>query len=138
MERDEVAPVTRHLSFHTPEGVVANESHEVIVLGTYKGHVHHVTDDYYVNVTELFFKECKSILGMATYRFADFVRVERWVGLALTTYLYLEWYRWGRLDRPGLTEREREWWQSQRTAGLCRGVRADREDKELRWLGERL
>lgn len=87
---------------------------------------------------ELFFKECKSILGMVAYRFAEFVRVERWIDLTLTTYLYLEWYRWGRLDRPGLTEKEREWWQSQRTAGLCRGVREDREDKELRWLGERL
>ena len=87
---------------------------------------------------ELFFKECKSILGMVAYRFAEFVRVERWVDLTLTTYLYLEWYRWGRLDRPGLSEQEREWWQSQRTAGLCRGVRARREDEELRWLGGRL
>src|ERR1019366_6307634 len=87
---------------------------------------------------ELFFKECKSILGMVAYRFAEFVRVERWIDLALTTYLYLEWYRWGRLDRPGLAEKEKEWWQSQRTAGLCRAVRADREDQELRWLGERL
>jgi IS4 transposase len=87
---------------------------------------------------ELFFKECKSILGMVAYRFAEFVRVERWIDLTLTTYLYLEWYRWGRLDRPGLSEQEREWWQSQRTAGLCRGVRARREDEELRWLGGRL
>lgn len=87
---------------------------------------------------EPFFEECKSILGMVAYRFAEFVRVGRWVDLALTTYLYLEWYRWGRLGRPGLTQKEREWWQSQRTAGLCRGVRANREDKELRWLGERL
>jgi hypothetical protein len=75
---------------------------------------------------------------MAAYRFAEFVRVERWVDLALATYLYLEWYRQGRLDRPGLTEREKDWWRSQRTAGLCRGVRAKREDEELRWLGRRL
>lgn len=87
---------------------------------------------------ELFFKECKSILGMVAYRFADFVRVERWVDLALCTYLYLEWYRWGRLERPGLEEEEREWWQSQRTAGLCRAVRAERDDEELRWLKGRL
>jgi hypothetical protein len=37
---------------------------------------------------------------MAAYRLADLVRVERWVDLALTTDLYLEWYRRGRLDRP--------------------------------------
>jgi IS4 transposase len=87
---------------------------------------------------ELFFKECKSVLGMVQYRFAEFERVERWVDLALSTYLYLEWYRWGRLERPGLPEKEKEWWQSQRTAGLCRAVRQDREDKELRWLEKRL
>ena len=86
---------------------------------------------------ELFFEECESILGMVAYRFAEFVRVERWVDLALSTYLYLEWYRWGRLEQSGLEE-EREWWQSQRTAGSCRAVRAEREDQELRWLGGRL
>ena len=43
---------------------------------------------------------------MVAYRFADFVRVERWVDLALSTYLYLEWYRWGRLERSGLEEEE--------------------------------
>jgi IS4 transposase len=87
---------------------------------------------------ELFFKECKSVLGMVQYRFADFERVERWVDLALTTYLYLEWYRWGRLERPKLSGKEREHWASQRTAGLCRAVRAERDDGELQWLEKRL
>jgi hypothetical protein len=87
---------------------------------------------------ELFFKECKSVLGMVQYRFGQFERVERWVDLALATYLYLEWYRWRQLQRPGLPEKERDWWTSQRTAGLCRAVRCDREDKELRWLEKRL
>jgi hypothetical protein len=87
---------------------------------------------------ELFFKECKSILGLVQYRFQDFERVQRWVDLALTTYLYLEWYRWGQLDRPGLPEKERDWWQSQRTAGLCRAVGQQREDQELHWLEKRL
>jgi Transposase DDE domain len=87
---------------------------------------------------ELFFKECKSTLGMVQYRFQEFERVERWVDLALTTYLYLEWYRWRQLERPGQPEKEREWWKSQRTAGLCRAIRQDREDKELQWLEKRL
>jgi hypothetical protein len=87
---------------------------------------------------ELFFKECKSILGMVQYRFEEFERVERWVDLALATYLYLEWYRWRQLARSNLEDKERQWWQSQRTAGLCRAVRHDREDEELQWLQERL
>jgi hypothetical protein len=87
---------------------------------------------------ELFFKECKSSLGMVAYRFGDFVRVERWIDLTLATYLYLEWHRWGRLEEKSPTEQEKDWWRSQRTAGLCRGVRADREDEELRWLGKGL
>lgn len=87
---------------------------------------------------ELFFKECKSVLGMVQYRFGDFERVERWVDLALTTYLYLEWQRRRRLRRPGLSDKERQWWQSQRTAGLCRAVGHAREDQELQWLEKRL
>jgi hypothetical protein len=87
---------------------------------------------------ELFFKECKSSLGMVQYRFGEFERVQRWVDLALTTYLYLEWYRWGKLQRPGLPRKELDWWQSQRMAGLCRAVRQDREDKELQWLEKRM
>jgi Transposase DDE domain len=87
---------------------------------------------------ELFFKECKSILGMVQYRLAEFERVERWVDLALTTYLYLEWYRWRQLARSGLPPKERDWWQTQRTAGLCRAVREHREDQEIQWLAKRL
>ena len=87
---------------------------------------------------ELFFKECKSVLGMVQYRFRDFERVERWVDLALATYLYLEWYRQRRLRRPRLPPKERAWWQTQRTAGLCRAVRCERDDKELQWLERRL
>jgi len=87
---------------------------------------------------ELFFKECKSILGMVQYRFQEFERVERWVDLALTTYLYLEWYRWRQLQKPKLPPEKRDWWESQRTAGLSRAVRQDREDQELQWLEKRL
>ena len=39
------------------------------------------------------------------------------VDLALTTYLYLEWYRWGRLERPGLPAKERAIEEPGREAG---------------------
>lgn len=87
---------------------------------------------------ELFFKECKSVLGMVQYRFGDFGRVERWVDLALATYLYLEWHRQRRLRRPRRPPKERAWRQAQRTAGLCRAVRCERDEKELQWLARRL
>lgn len=87
---------------------------------------------------ELFFKECKSHLGMGQYRFREFVRVERWMDVALATYLYLEWFRWRKLQRGQLDEADKEWWQQQRTAGLCAAVRCQREEQELDWLHGRL
>lgn len=87
---------------------------------------------------ELFFKECKSHLGMGQYRFRDFVRVERWIDCALATYLYLEWYRWGKLENPKLEAGEKEWWQEQRTAGLLAAVGCQREEEELNWLADRV
>jgi hypothetical protein len=87
---------------------------------------------------ELFFKECKSHLGMGQYRFRDFVRVERWMDVALATYLYLEWFRWRKLKSGKLPAAEKAWWQQQRTAGLCAAVRCQREEQELDWLHDRL
>jgi hypothetical protein len=86
---------------------------------------------------EVFFKECKSHLGMGQYRFEDFSRAERWVEVALLSYLYLEWYRWGKLEEAR-TEEEREHWSRQRTAGLQAAVRAECQDEELSWLEKRL
>jgi hypothetical protein len=87
---------------------------------------------------EVFFKECKSHLGMGQYRFKDFERAERWVEVALLSYLYLEWYRWGKLEQQAKTEEEREHWSAQRTAGLQAAVRAECSDEELCWLEKRL
>ena len=42
---------------------------------------------------ELFFKELKSTLGFHQYQFQKFEPVEAWAELALTTFMYLEWYR---------------------------------------------
>ena len=68
---------------------------------------------------ELFFKECKSILGMVQYRFPEFVRVERWMDLVWRCTCIWNGTGGGGWEDPGLTEEEREWWKSQRTAGLC-------------------
>lgn len=86
---------------------------------------------------EVFFKECKSHLGMGQYGFRDFERTERWVEVALCSYLYLEWYRWGKLEQAQ-TQQEQEHWSAQRTAGLQAAVRAECSDEELCWLEERL
>jgi hypothetical protein len=80
---------------------------------------------------ELFFKELKGTLGFHQYRFRDFAKVEAWVQAALVAFLYLEWIRGRRLRAGGLAEKERRWWQSQRSYGLSRAVRQGAEAQEL-------
>lgn len=87
---------------------------------------------------ELFFKELKSTLGFHQYRFQDFAAVEGWVELALTTVLYLEWYRAQQLAKRSLNEKEKRWWRHQRTYGLCQAVRSASEQNELKYLADRL
>jgi DDE family transposase len=87
---------------------------------------------------ELFFKELKSHLGFAQYRFQRFEAVEGWVKLALTAFLYLESYRVQQLARRDLTAEEKRWWRCQRTYGLCQAVRLATEQAELQFLAERL
>lgn len=86
---------------------------------------------------ELFFKEMKSGLGMVSYRFTKFERVERWVDMALATFMYLEWYR-DRQRRRVKDEKKQRWWAAQRTTGILRVVRHRAEIHELEWLAERL
>jgi hypothetical protein len=86
---------------------------------------------------ELFFKECKSHLGMGRYRFRDFTRVERWLDAAVVSYLYLEWYRWRQLEQA-TDAKVTEHFARQRTAGLQAAVRAAVQDDELAWLAKRL
>src|SRR5581483_2339584 len=69
---------------------------------------------------ELFFKELKSTLGFAQYRFRKFAKVEGWVQACLVTFCYLEWYRARELVRPGMSDKEQQWWRAQRTHGLAR------------------
>jgi hypothetical protein len=87
---------------------------------------------------ELFFKELKSTLGFHQYQFQKFEAVEGWVELALTTFLYLEWYRVQQLARRGLSDEEKKWWRHQRTYGLCQAVRQASQESELEYLAESL
>ena len=87
---------------------------------------------------ELFFKELKSTLGFHQYKFQRFKAVVAWTELALTTFLYLEWFRRRQLARRSLTDKEKRWWRCQRTHGLCQAVRLGSQRSELRYLADRL
>ena len=83
---------------------------------------------------ELFFKELKSTLGFHQYQFQKFEPVEGWVDLALTAFMYLEWYRVQQISRRDLSEEKKRWWQHQRTYGLCQAVRSASEQNELQYI----
>jgi hypothetical protein len=96
---------------------------------------------------ELFFKECKSDLGLSRYRLRDFVEAERWVQACCVAFCYLEWYRRLHQEDSGRPE----WWFGQRTSGRSLQVLSDIETADLeriaapmgtaegrRWLLERL
>jgi DDE family transposase len=90
---------------------------------------------------ELFFKELKSTLGFAQYRFRRFAAVEGWVQACLVTFCYLEWQRARQLARRDLSEQDKGWWQWQRSCGLAMAVtkKAHGEDlvRLLRWSGSK-
>ena len=87
---------------------------------------------------ELFFKELKSTLGFAQYRFEKFLAVEAWVQTAITTVLFLEHERAKRLKDRRLSKERRRWWESQRLHGLCLAYRQECEGRELKYLSQRL
>jgi hypothetical protein len=80
---------------------------------------------------ELFFKECKSVLGLDHYRVGKFQQVEGWVELCLTAFCYLEWYRAKQLLRTDLGKEERQRWQRARAHDLCQLVRQRLEQEEV-------
>ncbi len=90
---------------------------------------------------ELFFKELKSTLGLAHYRFRRFEAVEGWVQACLVTFCYLEWQRALQLGRRELSEADKGWWRWQRSYGLALAVREKAEEQELtrllRWSGSK-
>lgn len=87
---------------------------------------------------ELFFKELKSTLGFHHYQFRSFACVESWSELALTAFLYLEWYRAGQLARRATSKKEKQWWRHQRTHGLCQAIRSISQRLELKYVSQRL
>jgi hypothetical protein len=87
---------------------------------------------------ELFFKELKSTLGFHQYQFQEFEPVEAWVELALTAFMYLEYYRVQQLARRNLSDEEKRWWEHQRTYGLIQAVRSATEQNELTYIADRL
>jgi hypothetical protein len=87
---------------------------------------------------ELFFKELKSILGLARYRLSDFHCVEGWVSLCLLAFAYLEWYRAEQLRRPGQSLHEQKRWRWQRSFGLCVAIRQEVEREDLLALADKL
>lgn len=90
---------------------------------------------------ELFFKELKSTLGFAQYRFRQFAKVEGWAQACLVAFCYLEWYRARQAARRDLAAAAREWWGWQRSHGVCVVLRQEAEDHDLRrllrWSGSR-
>jgi hypothetical protein len=90
---------------------------------------------------ELFFKELKSTLGFAQYRFRRFEAVAGWAQACLVAFCYLEWYRAQQLARPDPGGKQRQGWQSQRCHGIALAVtqRAEEHDltRLLRWSGSK-
>jgi len=88
---------------------------------------------------ELFFKELKSTLGMAQYRFRQFTKVEGWVQACLVAFVYLEWYRVQQLRQPEVPEKAKSWWRHQRCFGVAAAVQRRAEEHDLgqllRWSG---
>lgn len=87
---------------------------------------------------ELFFKELKSTLGFAQYRFRRFDKVEGWLEMTLVTFLYLECYRARQLTRSSLSKEEKERWRQQRTYGLCLAMRRETGRADLDYLADAL
>lgn len=87
---------------------------------------------------ELFFKELKSTLGFAQYRFQCFQAVRAWVEAAILTVLFLEYLRAQRIRDRRLTTEARRWWQSQRLHGLSAAFQQQCSGRELKYLSDRL
>jgi Transposase DDE domain len=83
---------------------------------------------------ELFFKELKSTLGFAQYRFRKFAKVEGWVQACLVAFCYLEWYRAQQLGSRHLSAKEKQWWRWQRSHGVTLRVTQQAEEHDLAQL----
>lgn len=88
---------------------------------------------------ELFFKECKSVLGLVQYRVGKFAQVEGWVELCLLAFCYLEYLRATQLRWQDLEARQRQDWERARTGRLGQLLRQRLQEEEIerrqRWVG---
>lgn len=87
---------------------------------------------------ELFFKELKSTLGFAQYRFQSFLAVKAWAETAIVAVLYLENLRAERLADRRLSQEARRWWEAQRLHGLSAAFQQECTGQELKYLSQRL
>jgi hypothetical protein len=83
---------------------------------------------------ELFFKECKSELGMCQYKLGTgpFQRVVGWVSLNVVAFCYLEWYRYEQEQRA--SGKDKPFWQRLRCAGLKEKVRQEVQRADIEAL----
>ncbi len=83
---------------------------------------------------ELLFKELKSGLGLSSYKFQRFCKVERWVTLCLVAFAYLEWYRHERLRAA--KGKPKAYWETARTHGVRAVIQRTVEEEDLRQIYE--
>lgn len=83
---------------------------------------------------ELMFRELKSTLGFADYKFREYAKVDGWVNACLLTFLWLEFQRQEALRKRKLDARQRRWWQRQRTHGLCCAMRQQIQLRDLQQI----
>jgi len=96
-----------------------------------------VIEIYYLRwQIELFFKELKSVFGLADYVFKGFREIEGWVNGCLLTFMYLEWYRLQMLEQTKDSPVERERWRRQRSHGLALAVQQDVQREDIRVMLE--
>ena len=60
------------------------------------------------------------------------------MSLVVLAFAYLEWYRERQGRRPGQSPKEQQRWRWQRSYGLCRAVRQEAEQEDLRVLADLL
>jgi hypothetical protein len=83
---------------------------------------------------EMFFKECKSELGMSNYRVRAFEEVEGWVQACLVAFCYLEYYRRRQWEQAA----KKEWWWRQRVKGLKSQLLLDVEAADLQRVADEM
>jgi hypothetical protein len=52
--------------------------------------------------------------------------------------MFLENHRQRQMSRGNCAEEEKQWWERQRTYGLCQAIRSATEQNQLRYLSDRL